>query len=244
MPVVRILIAIVVLSVPSLLLADVDPAVEKKITAGLKKWQPAWKFNNFIETPIPGLYHVQVIGGPPLYVSEDGQYFIRGDLEKIGFGKTENWRDKVYAPMRRDLINAAEAEHMIAFKPKGKTKAVIYVFTDVDCGYCLKLHSEVPALNDMGVEVRYLAFPRAGVNSSSGHKLLSIWCADNPVEAMDRMKQRKGIAPKSCETAAISDHMRLVQEMGITGTPAVILEDGSLVSGYRRASQFRQILGL
>lgn len=240
----RILVTVVALLACPVLLADIDPAVEKKIVAGLKKWRPALKFNNFIKTPIPGLYHVQVVGGPALYVSEDGQYFIRGELEKVGFGKTESWRDKVYAPMRSKLINSASVENMIAFKPAGKTRAVIYVFTDVDCGFCLKLHNEVPALNEMGVEVRYLAFPRAGMGSASEHKLRSIWCADDPVEAMDRMKRRKGIAPKSCDTKAILDHMQLVQDMGINATPAIILADGTLVSGYRRASQLKQILGL
>ena len=244
MSVVRTLIVAVAILLPSLSLADIDPAVGKKLIAGLKKWQPAAKFNNFIETPIPGLYHVQMVGGPALYVSADGRHFIRGDLEKVGFGKTENWQDKMYAPMRRELIAAAKVEDMIAFKPQGESKAVIYVFTDIDCGYCLKLHREVPALNAMGVEVRYLAFPRAGLGSGSARKLKSIWCADDPIEAMNRMKQGKSIAPKSCQTAAMRNHMQLVQQMAINATPAIILADGTLVSGYRRASQLKQILGL
>lgn len=237
-----LLAALVVVSLP--LMADVDKGTKEQIVHGLKKWRPDLSFTNIMETPIDGLYHVQVVGGPSLYTSADGKYFISGDLQEVGFGRTESWRDKVYAPMRRDLIRAANQDNMIAFKPKGEAKAVIYVFTDLDCGYCVKLQREVPALNDMGVEVRYLAFPRAGMGSPSEKKLTAIWCSDDRVEAMERMMNRKEIARKPCQTKAIEEHMRLVREMGINATPAIILGDGTLVSGYRRAGQLKEILGL
>ncbi|WIO75136.1 DsbC family protein [Porticoccaceae bacterium LTM1] len=237
-----LLAAFMFVSLP--LMADVDKGTKEQIVHGLKKWRPDLSFTNIMETPIDGLYHVQVVGGPSLYTSADGKYFISGDLQEVGFGRTENWRDKVYAPLRRELIQAANPDNMITYKPKGEAKAVIYVFTDLDCGYCVKLQREIPALNDMGVEVRYLAFPRAGMGSASEKKLTAVWCADDPVEAMGRMMNRQEIARKPCQTKAIEEHMKLVREMGINATPAIILGDGTLVSGYRRASQLKQILGI
>jgi len=240
----RVFIIVMSFAIVPVVMADIDPAVKNKIITGLGKWQPNLKYDNFIETPIAGLYSVQIVGGPAVYVTGDGKYFLSGDLEEIHPGKTENWRNKVYAPMRKKLIEAADPNEMIAFKPEGQTRAIMYVFTDIDCPYCVRLHREVPALNRMGVEVRYLAYPRAGMGSDSERKVTSIWCSDNRVDAMNRMKGGEDIGKISCDTTVIRDHMALVKKMGFTATPSIVLENGTLVSGYRRASQWQQILGL
>ena len=244
MSVIRTLVIAVAMAFSPVLVAGVDPAVEQKIVAGLKQWRPDLNFTNIIQTPISGLYHVQVVGGPSIYTSVDGRYFIQGDLNKTSLGSIENWLDGVYAPRRRELIAAANPDDMVVFKPGGESRAVMYVFTDIDCGFCRKLHREVPALNDMGVEVRYLAFPRAGIGSESARKLESVWCADDPLQAMSQIKQGREIASRQCATTAIQEHMQLVENMGLNATPAIILADGTLVSGYRRAGQLKQILGL
>lgn len=244
MSVTRMLAAALAMAFAPVLMADLDPAVEKKIITGLKQWRPDLNFTNIIQTPISGLYHVQVVGGPSIFTSIDGRYVIQGDLNKTSRGSVENWLDGVYAPRRRDLIAAANPDNMVAFKPGGESKAVMYVFTDIDCGFCRKLHREVPALNDMGVEVRYLAFPRAGIGSESARKLESVWCSGDPLQAMNQMKQGRVIPLQRCATTAIQEHMQLVENMGLNATPAIILADGTLVSGYRRASQLQQILGL
>ncbi|MCV6604334.1 MAG: thioredoxin fold domain-containing protein, partial [Porticoccaceae bacterium] len=174
----------------------------------------------------------------------DGTYFIQGDLNKTRLGRTENWLDGVYAPIRRELIQSASVDDMVVYKPQGATKAVIHVFTDIDCGYCRKMHQEIPTLNAMGVEVRYLAFPRAGMDSESEHKIRSVWCADDPLQAMDRSKQGYDLPRRDCKTDAIANHLQLVEKMGLTGTPAMVLSDGTLIPGYLPAARLKGVLGL
>ena len=245
----RLFVALLVTSVASVwfgstALADVDQAIQQKIVAGLKQWRSDLGYSNFRKTPVPGLYHVQIVGGPVVYVSEDGNYLIEGDLLEVQPGNLVSWREKMLAPLRRDLINQAEVSDMVVFSPTQETKAVVYIFTDIDCGFCRRMHAEVPALNQMGVEVRYLAFPRAGLGTNSSSKLESVWCADDRQAAMDTIKAGKEIPQKSCDTTALEDHMKLVRQMDINATPVIILTDGTLVSGYRRAGQLKQILGI
>ncbi|MGS2722457.1 DsbC family protein [Porticoccus sp. GXU_MW_L64] len=224
--------------------AEVTEQEEAKIIAGLKKWRPDLNFTNIIATPIDGLYHVQVVGGPSIYTSADGSYFIQGDLHKTRPGGIEKWLDSVYAPIRKQLIQAARLEDMVVYKPQGDVKAVVHIFTDIDCGYCRKMHQEIPALNAMGVEVRYLAFPRAGMDSESEHKITSVWCAEDRLAAMDRSKAGYDLPRLDCDTPAIANHMELVAKLGLTGTPAMVLNDGTLIPGYLPAARLGQVLGL
>ena len=224
--------------------AEVPAQQQEKIIAGLKKWRPDLNFTNIIATPIDGLYHVQIVGGPSIYTSADGSYFIQGDLNKTRLGRTENWLNGVYAPIRKQLIQAASVDEMVVYKAKDVTKAVIHLFTDIDCGYCRKMHQEIPALNAMGVEVRYLAFPRAGMDSASEHKIRSVWCADDPLQAMNRAKQGYELPRRNCKTEAIANHLQMVEKMGLTGTPAMVLNDGTLIPGYLPAARLKNILGL
>ena len=118
---------------------------------------------------------------------------------------------------------------MVIFPAVGETKGVVSVFTDVDCGYCRKLHQEVPKLNQMGIEVRYLAYPRAGVGSRSYQKIVSAWCAADPNKAMTQLKSGMEIPDVSCENP-VAAQFDLGQQVGVTGTPAIVLEDGRLAA--------------
>src|SRR5690606_13363610 len=130
------------------------------------------------------------------------------------------------------------------FKPKGKPKAVVSVFTDVDCGYCRKLHKEVPQLNAMGIEVRYLAYPRAGIGSESYQKLVTIWCAKDRQTAMTRFKNGEHVATSTCKDNPISDQYTLGDKMGVNGTPALVKVDGELIPGYMPADDLAKTLGV
>jgi thiol:disulfide interchange protein DsbC len=122
-------------------------------------------------------------------------------------------------------------------------KATISVFTDVDCGYCRKLHLEVPELNARGIEVRYLAFPRQGTTSPSFDKLVSAWCAADRNDAITRLKRGETIPRKSCANPVERQYV-LGHQMGVEGTPAIIFEDGSLHPGYAPAADLAKLLGL
>src|SRR5262249_38516615 len=129
------------------------------------------------------------------------------------------------------------------FPAQGHRKAVITVFTDVDCGYCRKLHLEVPAMNKMGVEVRYLAYPRSGVGSPSYDKLVTAWCSANRQDAITRLKRGEELPQKPCETP-VAHEKELGQVGGLPGTPGIVLEDGRMLPGYMTADELGHLLGI
>ena len=118
------------------------------------------------------------------------------------------------------------------------------MFTDVTCFYCQKLHKEVPALNKRGVEVRYLAYPRAGVGSAGFNQLASAWCADNPQETLTQLKNKQSVPEKVCADNPIAAQYQLGQELGVRGTPAIVTQDGQMIPGYQSADDLMVTLGL
>jgi thiol:disulfide interchange protein DsbC len=133
---------------------------------------------------------------------------------------------------------------MIIFKPAGATKAIMNVFTDIDCGYCRKLHQEVAELNALGIEVRYLAYPRAGIPSASYDKIATAWCAQDQQQTLTKAKRGESVATAVCADNPVAEHYALGQRIGVAGTPAIVLMDGTLIPGYQPAASFAQILGL
>jgi thiol:disulfide interchange protein DsbC len=140
------------------------------------------------------------------------------------------------------LLEALDESEMVVFAPENPQKTVT-VFTDFDCTYCRKLHQEVPVLNELGIAVRYLAYPRAGVGSASYDKMVSAWCADDPNTALTDAKMGKAIPQKTCANP-VAKQYRLGDDFGVTGTPALILEDGQLLPGYMPASALAARLGI
>lgn len=188
---------------------------------------------------IPGLLEVIV---PPrvIYVSSDGRYVVAGDLYDVdkGANLTQSVRDTA----RLQALENIGEENMIVYAPKGKVKHTISVFTDIDCGYCRKLHSEMAEYNKLGIKVRYLAYPRAGVDSSSYKKAVTVWCSDDKKTAMDDAKRGKSLpAFKECKNP-VKQEMILAQQLGVTGTPSILLENGQLYPGYAPASRLIKVL--
>lgn len=146
--------------------------------------------------------------------------------------------------VRAQALATLDADDMIVFSPKGEPKATVTVFTDIDCGYCRKLHQEVPELNKMGIEVRYLGYPRAGVNSQSHKKLTTAWCAEDQRETLTRLKNGESVPLKVCDDNSVAEAYRLGQQMGVTATPALVLESGELQLGYMPAAQLAARLGV
>lgn len=194
---------------------------------------------------ISDFYRVAIEGGSAVYMHKSADYFLTGNLLSIADGEMVNLTAEAEAKERLELMKQLKPEEMIVFSPPPpvETKAAITVFTDIDCGYCQKLHREVPELNAMGIEVRYMGFPRAGVGSGSHKKLVSAWCADDQQDAMTKLKLRQAIADKTCENPIASQYS-LGQRMGVTGTPAIFLDDGRLIPGYRPAKALAKELGL
>lgn len=189
-------------------------------------------------TPVPGVYEAS-FGMELIYVSKDGRYFFSGDM--IDGSTRTNLSENTRSSARMTKFKELDAEKSISFKAKGDEKHVLSVFTDIDCPFCVKLHKEVPKLNELGVTVNYYGYPRAGLGSGSHKKLVSVWCSDDQQQAMTDSKNGKALDPKECENP-VADHFKIGRELGVTGTPALITDTGTLIPGYRPAAQLAKML--
>jgi len=179
-----------------------------------------------------------------LYATETGDFFIAGDLYQISDEGLVNLAERKREGARKAILDAVPVEDMIVFTPEGEVRGYINVFTDVTCFYCQKLHREVDQLNAKGIEVRYLAYPRAGMESDGAKKLATAWCADNPQETLTQLKSGVALPINECEDAPIADQYQLGQALGIRGTPAIVTSEGVMVPGYKPANALAAMLGL
>ena len=196
--------------------------------------------DSLTESPIPGVYQV-LYGTEVVYVSSDGKYFIAGDM--IDMETRKNLSEIAQRSVRNGILKD-KLKDPIVFKAKGEEKHIVKVFTDIDCPYCAKMHREVPKLNEQGITVEYLMFPRAGVGSKSYDKAVSVWCAgdsDAQQTAMTIAKERKPLDEKKCENP-IKAQYELGQEIGVTGTPALVTTTGRLIPGYMPADRLAKML--
>ena len=197
--------------------------------------------------PVSGLFSVTLQDGSVLHAFEDGTYFIYGDMYKIQGNDLVNQTETDRILRRRILIDSLDESNMIVFSPPvDEVKASITVFTDVDCTYCRMFHQEVSEMNKMGIAVRYLAFPRSGIDEphSSGYKkMVSTWCADNPRLALTNAKANQQIADKTCINP-IDFQFTLGKQMGINATPTILFDDGRISTGFMTAAQLSNSLEL
>jgi thiol:disulfide interchange protein DsbC len=190
------------------------------------------------KTPVEGIYEA-VFGMELIYVSADGRYFFSGDM--IDGNSRTNLSEEARTTARKTEMSSASAEGAISFKAKGEEKHVLSVFTDVTCPFCTKLHKEIPKLNEAGITVNYLAYPRAGIGSGGYKQMVNIWCAKDPQDALTKAKDGKAADAGSCDNP-VANHFALGQKVGVSGTPALVTEDGALIPGYRPAEQLVKML--
>jgi len=196
------------------------------------------------ESEISGVYAAELQGGYTLYFSRDGKYFISGELYTIENNQFVSVRELRLKPLRREQLHQQDDAELLVFSPpEDQIKATVWVFTDIDCGWCRKLHQEIPAFNKQGIAVKYLAYPQAGLSSDSYTKVVSAWCSDSPKEALTRAKAGQSIPVKVCPNPVAKQYY-LGKELGVSGTPAVIYEDGTLQSGYVNAVELARRLGI
>jgi len=222
----------------------VDSEVNDGILKRLQVARPDFEYGEVKTTQIPGLYQVPILGGPTLYTDANADHVVVGELYQVAPGQFINLAELDRIKGRRDRLAALDNKDLIIFPAKGVTKAVINIFTDVDCGYCRKMHQEVPALNDSGVEVRYLAFPRAGQGSAAYDKMVRAWCAADRRQALTDLKNGKNISGELCKDNPVAAQYQLGQEFDVTGTPSIVLMDGTLLGGYHPVAEMLSILGI
>lgn len=218
-------------------------SADQKVLDKLKQARPDFQFGSVSVTPVKGIYKANIINGPTIYITADGGHFFAGDFFQVGSNEIVNLGELEMEKDRVDALATLKNDDMIIFAP-AKTKAYVYVFTDVDCYYCQKLHQEVPALNELGIEVRYLAYPRAGVGSPSYRKIASAWCADDPNESLTQLKAGGELADNVCEPNPVASQYALGGKLGVTGTPALVTSTGQLLPGYMPADKLAKALGL
>jgi thiol:disulfide interchange protein DsbC len=223
-------------------LASPDDAIRKRLAEVL----PGQQVTSIHQTPVPGIYEV-LIGTDLLYVSEDGRYMLQGRL--IDLEQRENLTEtsprlaealKRAAKERAAAVEKVGDDNMVVFSPK-RYDHTVTVFTDIDCVYCRKLHSEIDSYLDAGIRVRYLFYPRAGAGSPSFNKAVSVWCADDRQKAMTDAKAGRSVDNRKCENP-VASHVHLGEELGINGTPAIVLDTGELVPGYVPAKRLSGLL--
>ena len=190
-----------------------------------------------------GLFQVVLASGERLYTVEDGRFLLTGDLYEVSENEIVNLTEMQRNGERLAAIEALNPDDIISFAPTGETKKVVYAFTDIDCGYCRKLHDEVQDYTDLGIEIRYLAFPRAGVGSASFQKYVSAFCAADNKQSLTDAKAGREIPTLNCENPVAAQY-ELGRMLGVSGTPSLILDSGQMVPGYVPAADLARQLGL
>jgi len=212
-----------------------NPALQK-ISKVLEKIIPDRTVDSIETSAINGLYEIRY-GTEIFYLSETGQYLIQGDI--INLASRDNLTEIKRAKGREALLKALNKDDMIIFSPddnhsnkdKTATKHVVTVFTDIDCDYCRKMHREIDTYTKLGIEIRYLFYPRSGPNTRSYYKAIAVWCADDRKTALTKAKAGKQLDIKSCKNP-IDQHMMLADKVSVSGTPTLWFQDGSVGPGY------------
>lgn len=206
-----------------------EPAAPERVAKAVARSFPGVEPAHVAASPVPGLYEV-VLGGELVYVTEDGRHLLTGTL--FDLEARQNLTEPVLAGLRLRALERVPESRMIVFEPQGETRYTITTFTDIDCPYCRRMHAEIDDLTALGIRVRYLLYPRAGVGSESYDKAVSVWCAADRNAALTRAKRGWNPPKRRCENP-VEEHMRLADELGLTGTPMTVTERGAQIRGYR-----------
>lgn len=186
------------------------------------------KVENIQATEVPNLFWVNIEGMPAIYATADGKYIIQGDVIRLGDKQLHSVGEPLQAAQNKTLLAQLKKEDLIIYKAQGKTKHVIYVFTDASCPYCHKLHEQMKEINAQGIEVRYIAWPR-------GEQFIptmeSIWCSPDRAAAFNKVVQDEPLETITCKNP-VTEQYQLGLKMGVNGTPAIYTEDGNYLGGY------------
>lgn len=211
--------------------------VEQTVRDALKQLDPNFSPDYIGAAPFPGFREV-IVSGQVLYVTDDGRYLMQSqpyDIQKKAMATSAG-----LLQYRRGLLATLPHADRIVFAPPN-AKYTISVFTDIECGYCRKLHQDIAELNRNGIAVEYLAFPRMGLGSKDYTDMISVWCASDRKAALTAAKSGQPVSPKTC-TNPVAMQYNLGQQLGINGTPAIFAADGSQLGGYLPPAQLKAAL--
>ena len=196
---------------------------------------------NIKATPLANVFEVELNTGEMLYSDISGDYLFAGDMYQTTNSGLLNLSASTRQVRTLEKIAAIPEDEMIIFSPENEIKASITVFTDVDCTYCRALHRDMEVLLEKGIQVRYLAYPRGGEAADSYDKMISVWCSDDRNKSLTQAKNGQNIPELDCDTPVLT-HYDLGNELGLTGTPALVFPDGRLIPGYVEADRLAAML--
>lgn len=212
-------------------------ADEAQLRESMARLAPDMEISAIAESVMPGVYEV-VSGAQVFYLTPDGRYMLEGSI--IDLENRVDISEQRRGSLQMSVIEQIPEDQMLVFNNEaGDAERSITVFTDTDCGYCQKLHSEINTITDANIRVRYILFPRAGIDSSSSEELQSVWCADDQQTAMTIAKTGGQVPVATCENP-IETHMAVAREVGLRGTPLIYLDNGTKIPGYQPAAQLIQ----
>ena len=207
-------------------------ASEDNIRNSLKNILPdGAKIESIEESSIPDIFAVYYGDLQPIYVTKDGSFFIYGDIYKINTNSISNITDESIAERRKIILENIPKDELISFKSSNEQFSVV-VFTDVDCGYCRKLHNQINEYNKLGISINYAAYPRSGLGTSAFTKMVGAWCSDDPKGSISKLKNNKNLDLSFCDSQPVSKQYVIGQKLGVNGTPAIFSMDGEIFPGY------------
>lgn len=223
--------------IPLLLVGGANAAELDELKQELEKTLPGVKIENLQKVDNTGLYE-GVINGEVLYFSADGRYVLQGEL--VSLESKTNLTEQRRVSMRKDILNGLDEKDMIIFEPE-KAQYTLTVFTDIDCVYCRKMHSEIEQYNNLGIRIRYMSYPRGGIGSKSYDDAVTVWCDDDRRDAMTRAKKGEELEAKTCDNP-VEAEFNIGRRLGVQGTPALFMESGQMLPGYIPPDRLKQIL--
>jgi len=218
--------------------APVPNTPEGRARAALQGLDPTIQIDRMSAAPIPG-FREAIVGGQVLYVSDDGKYLLQGSL--FDMQQKRDLSQTGISVLRRDELAKIPQKDKIVFAPVGKAKHTVNVFTDIECGYCRKLHQDIAEYNRLGIAIEYLAFPRAGTASQDFRDMESVWCSADRRKALTDAKGGQTVAPKTC-TNPVNMQYQIGQKIGLQGTPMVVTREGIALPGYLPPAAMLQTL--
>ena len=206
-------------------------AQDGELTKGeLAATLPGVEAGDIHDSPLPGMYEI-VLDSDVVYVSRDGSFLIQGDV--FDLQERRNLTEQRRALARADLLGSADPESMIVFGPDSENiRHTVTVFTDIDCGFCRQLHREMDQINALGIEVRYLSYPRTGPDTESWDKADKVWCNADRQTAFTEAILEDTVPEQSCDATPVASHFQLGRQVSVLGTPTILTSDGVQLGGY------------
>jgi thiol:disulfide interchange protein DsbC len=212
----------------------------QNVKALLVQQVPELKDAQVKPSPVAGLYEVQQ-GAFIFYASGDAKHIFRGQL--LNLAEKRNLTDEAVMKFRESEFKKLTDKETMIYLPKGgKFTHTVTVFTDVDCPYCQKMHLQLNPMLAAGIRVRYVFFPRSGLNTPSYQKAVHAWCnQQQPGELEELMKGSTPAQFKTCDNP-IAKHFELANSLGLQGTPSILLDNGTLIPGLVDAEALIKVI--